>query len=244
MDVLARFLERLRGGRPEPVSLLLIALLTGAAWAFVELADEVHEGETQSIDERVLLALRAADDAAEPIGPRWIEEVARDVTALGGFTTLGLIAFAVCGLLWLLGKRRTVSFILVASFGALILNYALKGAFGRPRPDLVPHGSLVYTTSFPSGHSLMATAIYLTLGALLAQVLAGRGLKIYVFSLAVALAVLVGLSRVYLGVHWPSDVLAGWSAGAAWALLCWFVARRLQRHGWLDSDSEDCGRES
>src|SRR5690606_22420443 len=111
-----------------------------------------------------------------------------------------------------------------------------KGAFGRPRPDLVPHGSLVYTASFPSGHSLMSTATYLTLGALLARVLDGRSLKIYVFALALGLAVIVGVSRVYLGVHWPSDVLAGWSAGAAWALSCWFVARRLQRSGRLDSD--------
>lgn len=216
--------------------MLLIVALAGAAWVFVELADEVREGETQSLDERLLLGLRAVDDHADPIGPEWLEEVARDVTALGGFTVLGLLAAAVCGLLWLQGKRRAVLFVVVAMLGALILNYALKGAFGRPRPDLVPHGSLVYTTSFPSGHSLMATASYLTLGVLLARVLTGRKLKVYVFSLAVALALIVGLSRVYLGVHWPSDVLAGWSAGAAWALLCWFVARHLQRTGRLDSD--------
>jgi undecaprenyl-diphosphatase len=221
--------QQLRVVRPEPISLILIALLAGAAWAFVELADEVLEGSTQSIDERVLLGLRAADDPHDPIGPAWLEEVARDVTALGGFTVLGLIVLTVCGLLWLLGKRRAVWFILIASLGALILNYALKGAFGRPRPDLVSHGSLVYSASFPSGHSLMATATFLTLGALLARVLAGRRVKIYVFSIAVAVALLVGCSRVYLGVHWPSDVLAGWSAGAAWALACWWIARRLQQ---------------
>lgn len=235
MRALARLFERLHLVRREPISLVLIALLAGAAWAFVELADEVHEGATQSLDERVLLALRAADDPSEPLGPRWLEEVARDVTALGGFTTLGLIVFAVCGLLWLLGKRRTVAFVLVAILGALLLNYGLKGVFERPRPDLVPHGSLVYSASFPSGHSLMATATYLTLGALLARVLSGRSLKIYVFSLALAVALLVGCSRVYLGVHWPTDVLAGWSAGAAWALLCWFIARRLQQHHRLEA---------
>ena len=223
-----------RVSRLEPTSLVLITLLAGAAWVFVELADEVREGTTQSIDERVLLALRAADNPEDPLGPRWLEEVARDVTALGGFTVLGLIAFAVCGLLWLLGKRRTVVFVVIAMLGALMINYGLKGVFERPRPDLVPHGSLVYTASFPSGHSLMSTATYLTLGALLARVLSGRGLKIYVFALAVAVALLVGCSRVYLGVHWPSDVLAGWSAGAAWALLCWFVAWRLQQRDQLE----------
>jgi undecaprenyl-diphosphatase len=227
MNAIARAWQQLRF-RIEPVSLLVIAVLAGAAWAFVELADEVREGETQSIDERVLLGLRAAGDPNDPIGPAWVEEVARDVTALGGFTVLGLLVIAVCGLLWLLGKHRSVALILVATLGALILNYSLKGAFGRPRPDLVSHGSLVYTASFPSGHSLMATATYLTLGALLARVLAGRRVKIYVFAIAVVVVVMVGFSRVYLGVHWPSDVLAGWSAGAAWALACWWVARRLR----------------
>lgn len=232
MEVRARLRERLRWVRREPVLLLPIVLLAALAWAFVELADEVREGETQSLDERMLLALRTPGDPDDPIGPAWVEEVARDVTALGGFTVLGLLVLSLCGLLWLLGKRRTVGLLLVAGVGALILNYSLKGVFGRPRPDLVPHGSLVYTASFPSGHSLMSTATYLMLGALLAQLLARRRVKIYVFTIALLVALAVGLSRVYLGVHWPSDVLAGWSAGAAWALLCWAVGRR-----WLDVDA-------
>jgi undecaprenyl-diphosphatase len=115
----------------------------------------------------------------------------------------------------------------------------LKGAFDRPRPDLVPPGALVYTASFPSGHSLMAAATYLTLWALLARVQTGRPVKIYVLALSVFVAVLVGCTRVYLGVHWPSDVLAGWSIGAAWALLCWLVARRLQQTGRLDLDPDE-----
>ena len=229
----------LRLGRREAASLLLIGMITGAAWAFVELADEVREGDTQTIDERLLLALRTADDPGDPIGPGWVEEMGRDITALGGVSILGLLTIAVCGGLCLQGKGRTALLIAVAVVGATILNYALKGAFDRPRPDLVPARALVYTASFPSGHSLMATATYLTLGALLARVESGRGFKVYVLALSVFVALLVGCSRVYLGVHWPSDVLAGWSMGAAWALLCWLVARRLQQTGRLDLDPDE-----
>jgi undecaprenyl-diphosphatase len=112
----------------------------------------------------------------------------------------------------------------------------LKAAFERPRPDLVPHGSYVSTASFPSGHSMMAAVVYLTLGALLARVEPDRRVKVFILTAAVLLALLVGVSRVYLGVHWPTDVLAGWTVGAGWALLFWLVARALQRRGSVETD--------
>jgi undecaprenyl-diphosphatase len=209
---------------------LVLMLLTGAGiWGFIELADEVAEGQTHGIDTAILLALRNPADPADPIGPRWVEEMFRDFTALGSVGVIVFITLGVAGYLTLLRKHRTVLLLTIAVAGGLLLNTLLKLGFDRPRPDLVPHGAYVYTASFPSGHAMLATATYLTLGALLARVLPDRRTKFFVLAMAVVLCFLVGFSRVYLGVHWPSDVAAGWMVGAAWALLWWLVARWLQR---------------
>jgi undecaprenyl-diphosphatase len=150
---------------------------------------------------------------------------------------LSLMTFAAVGYLLLARKHYAAVAVFVAVAGGLVLSTLLKLGFDRPRPDLVPHGSLVYTTSFPSGHSMMAAVTYLTLGALLARVEGSIRIKIYLLSVAVILTVLVGVSRVYLGVHWPTDVAAGWTVGAAWALLCSLVMRRLQRRGQVEPPS-------
>lgn len=225
--------------RRELGTLLLVALAFGGTWAFVEVAEEVSKGEYRAADRQAILALRTPGDPADPLGPRWLEEAARDVTALGSLSVLSLLTLAVAGFLWLDGKPHAALFVLVAVGGGLVLSLALKGAFDRPRPDLVPHGSHVYTASFPSGHSMLAAVAYLTLGALLARVRARRHLKVYLLALAVALTLMVGVSRVYLGVHWPTDVLAGWSAGAAWAILCWLAALLLQRRGQVEEEPEE-----
>jgi undecaprenyl-diphosphatase len=102
----------------------------------------------------------------------------------------------------------------------------LKHLYGRPRPDLVPHGVYVYSASFPSGHSMLSATVYLTLAALIASLEPRRGAKILVFVTAVLVMVAVGVSRIYLGVHWPSDVLAGWCAGAGLALVAWSLLLR------------------
>ncbi|WP_434150336.1 phosphatase PAP2 family protein [Methylocaldum gracile subsp. desertum] len=209
---------------------LVLMLLTGAGiWGFIELADEVAEGQTRAVDTAILLALRNPADPADPIGPRWLEEMFRDFTALGGVSVIVFITLGAAGYLALLRKHRTVLLLAIAVGGGLLVNTLLKLGFDRPRPDLVPHGAYVYTASFPSGHAMLATATYLTLGALLARVLPDRRTKFFVLTMAVVLCLLVGLSRVYLGVHWPSDVAAGWMIGAAWALIWWLVARWLQR---------------
>jgi undecaprenyl-diphosphatase len=135
-------------------------------------------------------------------------------------------------------KRNAAVLVAAAVGGGLLLSALFKAGFDRPRPDLVSHLSQVYTTSFPSGHSMMSAVAYLTLGALLAQLHKGRAVQAFILAVAILITVLVGLSRVYLGVHWPTDVLAGWAAGAAWACLCWLVAQWFQKRGALERGVE------
>lgn len=208
-----------------PGTLIPIILIGGALWGFIELLDEVSEGDTRSIDEAILLSFRVPGDPADPIGEPWLEEAMRDITALGSAPALVIAVLAVAGFLLLAKAYRPAIFTLVASGGGLVVSSLLKYTVDRPRPDLVPHGNLIYTSSFPSGHSMMSAVVYLTLAALVARLIERKRLKGYALGVAMILTFLVGLSRVYLGVHWPSDVLAGWTAGAAWALGCWLIAR-------------------
>lgn len=218
----------------EARTLIVLLLISALGWGFAELADEMLEGDTHEFDRAVLLALRNPADPADPLGPGWLEEFGRDVTALGGTGVLAALTLAVAGYLWIDGKRRMMVLLLIAIVGGQVVSSLTKLGFDRPRPDLVPHGAQVYTASFPSGHAMMATVTYLTLATLLAQVEPRRALRVYLLALAIILSVSVGVSRVYLGVHWPTDVLAGWTAGAAWALLCLSTARWLGRRGMVE----------
>lgn len=215
-------------------TLLWLAVLFGGAWSFMEVAEAVMEGDTHSVDERLLLALRDPANPANPLGPAWLEEMGRDFTALGGIGVLTLITLSALGYLLLARQYRHAILTLSAVVGGILLSNLLKFGFDRPRPDLMLHESVVYTTSFPSGHSMMAAVTYLTLAALLNSAQRRRRLQAYLLLVAILMTLLVGLSRVYLGVHWPSDVLAGWTAGAAWAALCWLSARFLQRRGVVE----------
>lgn len=222
-------------GEREPLVLLSVFLVIAATWGFIELAGEVREGDTEALDKWMVRAMRQPDDPAAPIGPPWLPELARDATALGGVGWLLFFTFVVAGFLWLDRKYNMMVLLLVASLGGLLLSLLLKHLFGRPRPDVVPHLAYVATTSFPSGHSMLSAVVYLTLGALVAAVLPRAAEKIYVLGVAVTLSLLVGVSRVYLGVHYPTDVLAGWMAGLIWALLCWLVAHWLQKRGQVET---------
>ena len=204
--------------------LIGILLLGAAAWIFIELADEVVEGETIPFDETLLLAFRTSADPATPLGPLWLQDAIRDITALGGYTVLSIVTLSAAAYLWLAGQGRVALFIVVAAAGAILLVTLLKIGFDRPRPDLVTHLVTTETPSFPSGHSTASAAVYLMLGALLARVQRRRRLRLFFVGLGVAMTVLVGLSRVYLGVHWPSDVVAGWTLGGGWAVACWLLA--------------------
>jgi len=215
--------------------LIAVLLVMGGIWLFVELAEEMIEGETHAFDETLIIALRNPDDLSDPIGPKWIEEFGRDITALGGMAVVTLLTLAVAGFLLLQQKKRSALFLIAAIAGGIIISNLLKAGFDRPRPDLVPHESYVYTASFPSGHSAMSAITYLTLAALLARGQRRRRVKTYLIALALLITIGVGTSRIYLGVHWPTDVLAGWTLGVSWALVCWLAAGWLQRRGAMES---------
>lgn len=203
------------------------AVAAGLLAAFGMIADEVSEGETLGLDKAVLMALRTPGDPADPIGPAWLEEAARDVTALGSFSVLTILIIVVVIHLFLIGRWRTGWFLAFSVIGGTILSTALKSFYDRPRPDLTGVAR-VFTASFPSGHATISAVVYLTLGALLAEMAERRSQQVLYLGSAIFLAVIVGLSRVYLGVHYPTDVLAGWSIGAGWAL-AWTLAAHLVR---------------
>lgn len=216
--------------------LLATTVAAASGWLFVEIAGEVNEGSTQAMDRRLLLLLRESGNVADPIGPRWFEEAVRDVTALGGTALLVLLSLAVVTHLALRRKPKAAIFVALSVTGALCLSLLLKHAFDRPRPDVVPQLHYVMTSSFPSGHSMLSASVYLTLAGLLARFESNTLLKVHLLSWGLVATLLVGVSRVYLGVHWPTDVLAGWAAGAGWASSCWMVARLLQRRGRLEGE--------
>ncbi|MDF2996639.1 MAG: phosphoesterase PA-phosphatase related protein [Xanthobacteraceae bacterium] len=214
----------------------LVTLLAAASalFAFAQIAEEVLDGESHGFDEKLLLAFRNPSDLADPIGPAWLEIAMRDITSLGSTTVLALVTLAAVLYLVMDGKKASAALVAVAVCGGAVLSFLLKSGFDRPRPDLVAHLVEVHTLSFPSGHAMGSAFTYLTLGALLARTQARRRIKIYVLTVAVLLTLMVGVSRVYLGVHWPTDVLAGWCAGSAWALICWTAALWLQRRGGIE----------
>lgn len=223
-------------GQHELAVLVMLALVAGGIWGFMVIAEAVVEGETHAFDRMVLLAMRDAADPSDPLGPRWLEETVRDFTALGSTGILIFLTLSVAGFLVQQREYRMTWLVLMAVGGGMVLTTLLKEGFGRPRPDLVPHGAFVTSASFPSGHAMVSAATYLTLGALLARTQSRRRLKAYLLLLAILLAFMVGVSRVYLGVHWPTDVLAGWAAGAVWAIVSWLVARWLQRRGIVEGE--------
>ena len=229
-------------GSHELAVLLAFGAMFCGVWLFAAIAGEVMDGDTQTLDQQLLVAMRHPEDHT-PIGPPSILDAARDVTALGGVTILGLLTLATGIFLFLDGKKKMALLVYGAVGGGTLVSGILKSLYQRPRLDLVPHGAYVSTTSFPSGHSMLSAVTYLTLGALLARSYPQKRMKAFFLLLAGLLTLMVGVSRVYLGVHWPTDVLAGWTAGASWAILCWLVAHWLQgRHAIEDGGEDDAER--
>lgn len=218
----------------------LIAVFVGAALVlgFGFLASEVVEGDTQQLDMSVIMAFRSPGNPSDLLGPLWVEEMVRDVTALGSYTFILIVVSASIGYLLLIKKHALAIVVTAAELGGIMLSNLLKTLFDRPRPD-IEHAARVFTASFPSGHATLSAVTFLTLGALLTRTNADERVKIYFMSVAVFLTLIVGVSRVYLGVHYPSDVLAGWCIGSAWAVFCWAAALWLQRRGDVEPTRPD-----
>lgn len=212
-------------------------VIAGGLWGFVELSEFARDAAPHAFDTDILLAFRVPGEPNNPIGPSWLEEAMRDITALGGAAVLIYITAITIIYLCMIRRWGAALFVFVSVAGGQVLSSLLKLGIDRPRPDLVSHLAHVHTMSFPSGHAMLSAVTYLTLGALLARFLPGRATTIFVFGVAVLTTLMVGISRVYLGVHWPSDVLAGWCAGFAWATLCWLVSRLLMRSGDGQADT-------
>ncbi len=216
--------------RVEVRLLLTFVAVAAGISAFAALTDEVREGGAFGIDRTLLLAFRLSGHLDVASGPRWAREAARDVTALGGFTVLLLVSIFATAMLLI--HRRRLQALVFASTVLLAqgLSELLKAWVGRPRPMLVSHLDLVYSSSFPSGHAMMTPVVYLTLASVLAASARRRSEKVLLLCAAVLLTVAVGVSRVYLGVHWPSDVLGGWCLGGSVALAVTLALRRAAPH--------------
>lgn len=221
----------------ETPTLLAVLMAAGATWLLIEVIEQVVTGKSATVDRAILMVFRTAEDPRRLVGPPWLHEMMRDFTALGGIGVLVLVTCGVVAFLMLEGKRHAALLLLVATATGLLLSQLAKLGFARPRPDLEPVSTIVMTASFPSGHSTMAAIVYLTCAVLIASTRQRRRVKAYVIGLAALIAMLVGFSRVFLGVHWPTDVLAGLSLGAAWALLCWVGLRVLQGLGYMDRET-------
>jgi len=201
---------------------LLVLALGGLA--FLSIADEVAEGETRALDLAILLALRRPGENRDLVGPDWLHVAAIDVTALGSLAVLGLLVLLAGAVMACLERWGEAVLLLVGAGGGLAISQGLKALFVRERPDLAYRAVEAVNASFPSGHAMLSAVVFLTLGALGARFSERRRLKALALSAAVGLSLLVGVSRIYLGVHWASDVLAGWCLGAAWAMACWLAA--------------------
>lgn len=226
-----KFLPTTLRNRIEPRLLASLTLLVGLILLFTQIADAVFEQETHAFDKAILLALRTGNDPTQMIGPAWLAASFRDITSLGGFTVITLVTVLAASYLLAAGKaRNAVILTLAISLGA-VAESGLKLLFSRARPDVVPHLVDVQTMSFPSGHAMMSAITYLTLGAMLARAQPTRRLRLFILSVGVFLTLLIGTSRVFLGVHWPTDIMAGWTVGGAWALTVWMITDALNRRG-------------
>ncbi|KQS57564.1 phosphoesterase [Brevundimonas sp. Leaf363] len=220
----------LRFARAEAPALIALGIALSAVTLFLNVADESGEAGGQSLDRAVLMAMRpnpAAPD--QPWGPWWLHEAAADLTSLGGISVLTLFALAAVGFLLISRKWLSASLLVVGLAGGVMLSEGLKAVFERARPPAQYQIVETLNASFPSGHALLSTVFYLTLGVMLTSAFPQRRLKAYALVVAVTVAAVIGLTRIYLGAHWASDVIGGWCVGVAWAMTLWLIAHALQR---------------
>jgi undecaprenyl-diphosphatase len=205
-----------------PFFIVIVCLLL-----FIFIANLVQLGKTKSFDDWILLSLRDSKNINQPVGPEWLEIAMINITALGSTAVITLITIIVAGYLVFQKNYIYVFVILLATIGGALMILLLKNFFGRERPEVVPHLIYAFSFSFPSGHSMMSAVVYLTQASLVSKIQESKSLKIYILTVAIILTVLIGISRIYLGVHYPTDVLAGWALGTAWAYICWLLVNHF-----------------
>lgn len=205
---------------PPPILVAQLVLMAAGAM-FLAILTAVLMGETQAADEWMILALHSHGDAGTAIGPAWLTEVVIAITTLGN--NLTLVAFVLLGAAWFhfRGDRSALGLILLVGVGGLLIMLALKLSVGRPRPDVAPWLVPADPWSFPSGHAMMTMAIFLALAVLVGRGIKHRRIRISLIVTALTFSIAAGLTRVFLGVHYPSDVVAGWFLGIAWLAACW-----------------------
>ena len=211
----------------------------GLAVTFGALAGEMLEGDFGAFDRNFLLALRHLDDLATPIGPHFIQTAMIDITAMGSETILTLVTLMALGFLLLRKRYRQTLLVAAAVGGGAILSGILKSLFSRARPDVVPRLAEVSSGSFPSGHAMNSAIIYLTIAVLIARSYEDPRTRSFIVGLAALATLTIGFSRLYLGVHWPTDVAAGWLVGLAWALLMGMIAITLQKRRQIEQPVDD-----
>lgn len=221
---------RIRHGA-DPGTRLLLYVCLPALLLFASVATQVALARGFAIDHALLLWFRDGVQPGRPSGPAWVLKAARDLTALGGGPVLTLVTVLGGGYLVARRQARSALLLILAASSGAWMNSALKHGFARVRPDVVPHLMEVSSASFPSAHAMNSAVIYLTLAALLAMAEPHRRVGSYLLGAALCLTLLIGLTRIYLGIHWPSDVLAGWSIGTAWAAGWTALAARLRQSG-------------
>lgn len=211
----------------KPKSLWLFAFGAVTLFVFMRLAVLASGTSQLAFDERLLRAMRSTGDLSIPAGPPWLAYAARDITALGGITVLGLATLLTVFYLLLARRPRVAALVLLSIAGGWLISTLLKIGIARPRPDIIPHLVEVHDFSFPSGHAMLSAVTWLTLGALAGAVQKERNIRTFLMVSAIALTLIIGASRVFLGVHYPSDVLGGWCAAAIWVIVCRLMASRI-----------------
>ncbi|AMJ63298.1 phosphatase PAP2 family protein [Bosea sp. PAMC 26642] len=194
---------------------ILIPLAAGLA--FVGLALFIASGRSFAFDTSLVLLLRVTGDPSTPLGPPWLREAMRDVTALGSFVGLGMMTIAASLTLWLCRFHHLAIGLAVSVLAATAVSTGLKILVGRQRPDIVEHTALTFTASFPSGHAFLSAVTLLSIAGFIGLASQRKDITRLCMILAWTMIVLIGVSRIYLGVHWPTDVIAGWCLGIAWS---------------------------
>lgn len=204
--------------------LLEIAIVGILVVTFLKIAHEVQNG-SEWFDHAILLALRNSPE--DPIGSQGFQAAVVNLSGLGSGAVSGLVTLIAICFLCLAGRFRYAALVFACAVGTLVVMMTLKGIYERERPSIVTPIEYQGDESFPSGHSMISCALYLTLATLIARALPKRRLRVFTIGIGVLLVFLIGTSRLYLGVHYPTDVLAGWTVGCTWALVCGIVARKL-----------------